>query len=65
MKKTLEDEIKRIIEEKKENDVNSSFSILEKANEEYKKLVNAGLASPRGYNLMAINDVSISNYKIN
>jgi len=66
MKKVLlENEIKKIVEEKKGNDFNSSFIALEKANEEYKKLVDAGLVTHRGYNLMAINDISVYSYEIN
>lgn len=60
--KTLEKEIKKVIEEK-ENflDIES----LKKMNNEFNKMINAGLTSPRGYNLMTINDVHIFNYKIN
>ncbi|MCL2651241.1 MAG: hypothetical protein FWD60_09505 [Candidatus Azobacteroides sp.] len=66
MKKVLlENEIKKVVEEKKENGLDSSFIALERVNEEYEKLVNAGLATRRGYNLMTINDVSVSNYEVN
>jgi len=61
----LESEIKKIVEEKKEIGLDSSLKTLEKINEEYKKLVNAGLTTRRGYNLMTISDISVSNYEIN
>jgi hypothetical protein len=60
--KTLEKEIKKVIKEKEKS---LNFESLKKINDEFNKLINEGLTSPRGYNLMTIDDIRTLNYEIN
>jgi len=59
----LEGKIQDVIIQKDEKlkDINRFDSIIN----EYKKMVDAGLTSHRGYNLMTISDSHIVKYEIN
>jgi len=60
---SLESKIKEVIEQRTEK--SNEIKRFENASDKYKKLVNDGLTSQRGYNLMSINDARKINYDIN
>lgn len=60
----LENKIKDVIKGT-EKDLSSDINRLYKISEEFNKLVDAGLITPRRYNLMTINDTQTIKYDIN